>query len=200
MFVNFFIDRPIFASVISIVIVLAGIITLTTLPVALFPEITPPQIQVEAKYSGASAEVLEQIVAGPIEQEVNGVENMLYMSSNSSSDGRMVLTVTFEVGTDMNVAAVDVQNRVALAENSLPEEVVRQGITVKKQSSSMTLIVALSSPNQSYDAVFLSNYASLNIIETLARVPGVGKVEVLGALDYGMRIWLNPEGRTLNNA
>ena len=196
MFINFFIDRPIFSSVISIVIVLAGIITLTALPVALFPEITPPQIQVEAIYPGASAEVIEEIIAGPIEQEVNGVENMLYMSSNSSNDGRMVLTVTFEVGTDMNVAAVDVQNRVALAENSLPTEVVRQGITVKKQSSSMTLIVALSSPNQSYDAVFLSNYASLNITETLARVPGVGKVEVLGALDYGMRIWLNPDKMT----
>ena len=196
MFVKFFIDRPIFASVISIVIVLVGLITLYTLPVALYPEITPPQIQVEARYPGASAEVLEQTVAVPIEQEVNGVENMMYMSSNSSNDGRMVLTVTFNVGTDINVAAVDVQNRVSLAENSLPEEVVRQGITVKKQSSSMTLIAALSSPNQAYDAVFLSNYASLNITETLARVPGVGNVEILGALDYGMRIWLNPDKMT----
>jgi len=191
--VDFFIERPIFASVLAIVIVVAGAVAIPFLPVAQFPEITPPQVVVTATYPGASAQVVEQTVTTPIEQQVNGVENMIYMSSRSGSDGTMSLTVTFEVGTDLDIAAVNVQNRVAIAEAKLPPEVTRQGITVVKQSPDLVEIVALTSPDGSRDELYLSNYATLNVLDVLARVPGVGQVTVFNGRDYGMRLWLDPD-------
>ena len=188
----FFIRRPKFALVISIVLVIAGLLALTGLPITQYPDIAPPQIQVSAHYPGANAEVLEKAVAAPIEAQVNGVEDMLYMSSTSSNDGSYTLTITFKVGTDADLAAVNVQNRVALANSVLPQEVVRQGVTTKKQSSSMLLIINLSSPGGSHDGLFMSNYASINIQDALSRIPGVGSVSQFGAKDYGMRVWLDP--------
>src|SRR5918992_514974 len=193
MFVNFFIDRPIFASVLAIVIVVAGGIAIPFLPISMFPEITPPQVVVTATYPGASAEVVEQSVTTPIEQQVNGVENMIYMSSRSGSDGTMTLTVTFNVGTNHDIAAVNVQNRVAIAQAQLPQDVVRQGITITKQSPDLVEIVALTSPDGSRDELYLSNYATLQVRDVLARVPGVGQVQVFNGRDYGMRLWLNPD-------
>ena len=191
--VNFFIDRPIFASVLAIVIVVAGAVAIPFLPISQYPEITPPQVVVTATYPGASAQVVEQTVTTPIEQQVNGVEDMIYMSSRSGSDGTMSLTVTFEVGTDLDIAAVNVQNRVAIAQAKLPAEVTRQGVTVVKQSPDLVEIVALTSPDGSRDELYLANYATLNIVDVLARVPGVGQVTVFNGRDYGMRVWLNPD-------
>src|SRR6266480_2451510 len=193
MFVNFFIDRPIFASVLAIVIVVAGAVAIPFLPIAMFPQITPPQVVVQATYPGASAEVVEQTVTTPIEQQVNGVENMIYMSSRSGSDGTMTLTVTFKVGTDLDIAAVNVQNRVAVAQAKLPQDVVRQGLSITKQSPDLVEIVALTSPDGSRDELYLSNYATLQVVDVLARVPGVGQVTVFNGRDYGMRLWLNPD-------
>ena len=193
MFVNFFIDRPIFASVLAIVIVVAGAVAIPFLPIAMFPEITPPQVVVTANYPGASAEVVEQTVATPIEQQVNGVEDMIYMSSRSGSDGTMTLTVTFKVGADLDIAAVNVQNRVAIAEAKLPPDVTRQGITIVKQSPDLVEIVALTSPDGSRDELYLANYATLQVVDVLARVRGVGQVTVFNGRDYGMRLWLNPD-------
>src|SRR5919106_2625997 len=193
MFVNFFIDRPIFASVLAIVIVVAGAVAIPFLPIAQYPEITPPQVVVQATYPGASAEVVEQTVTTPIEQQVNGVEDMIYMSSRSGSDGTMTLTVTFEVGTELDIAAVNVQNRIAIAQAKLPEDVVRQGITTRKQSPDLVEIVALTSPDGTRDELYLSNYATLQVVDVLARVPGVGQVQVFNGRDYGMRVWLNPD-------
>ena len=190
---KFFIERPIFSSVISIVIVIAGLVTLFGLPIAQYPEITPPTVQVSAVYPGASAEVISQTVAAPIEQEVNGVEGMIYMSSTSASDGSYSLTVSFEVGTDLDLAQILVQNRVALAEPSLPEEVVRQGVSTKKQSTNIVMIVSLSSPDGRYDELFLSNFATLQLRDRLSRVEGVGEVSVFPSSDYSMRIWLDPQ-------
>lgn len=192
----FFIERPKFAFVISIVIVLAGLLALTRLPVGEFPEITPPQVQVTASFPGADAQVVEETVATVIEAEVNGVEDMIYMKSTSADDGSYSLAVTFEVGTDGDVAQVNVQNRVALATPRLPDDVNRQGVSVKKQSTTMLLVASLFSPEGTYDAVFLSNYAGINVRDTLARLPGVANVEILGARDYGMRIWLQPDRMT----
>ena len=196
MFSAFFIDRPKFAFVIAIVTLIAGLLALTRLPVAEYPELTPPQVQVSAKYPGANAEVVEQTVAAVVEAEVNGVEDMIYMSSKSSNDGSYNLTVTFEVGTDSDTAQVNVQNRVALTTPKLPEEVNRQGVSVKKQSTSMLMIVSVHSPNGTFDNIFLSNYTSINLRDSLARVPGVANVDILGARDYGMRIWLQPDRMT----
>ncbi|MCB9898022.1 MAG: efflux RND transporter permease subunit [Planctomycetes bacterium] len=193
MFSQFFITRPRFAMVLSIVLVLGGLVSMFTLPVAQYPEIAPPQVKVTAIYPGASAQVLEDTVAAPIETQVNGAEDMLYMSSTSTSDGRYTLTVTFEVGTDIDIAAVDVQNRVALATSQLPEEVTRQGVSVQKQSSDMLLVISLFSPDRTYDQLFLSNYVSTHVLDVLARVPGVGSASIFGALDYGMRVWIDPE-------
>ncbi len=193
MFVNFFIDRPIFASVLAIVIVVAGAVAIPFLPIAMFPEITPPQVVVTATYPGASAEVVEQTVATPIEQQVNGVEDMIYMSSRSGSDGTMTLTVTFKVGADLDIAAVNVQNRVSIAQAKLPADVTRQGLTITKQSPDLVEIVALISPDGSRDELFLANYATLQVVDVLARVPGVGQVTVFNGRDYGMRLWLNPD-------
>ena len=193
MFSIFFINRPKFALVISILLLVAGGISLNSLPVSQYPEITPPQVQVQARYPGANAEVLEQAVAAPIEAQVNGVDNMLYMSSTSSNDGSYSLNISFAVGTDPDQAAINVQNRVALANSVLPQEVVRQGVTTKKQASNMLLIINLFSPNDQYDELYLSNYASINLQESLSRINGVGNVAQFAAQDYGMRIWIDPD-------
>jgi hydrophobe/amphiphile efflux-1 (HAE1) family protein len=192
-FTHFFIDRPIFASVLSIVIVIVGGLALIGLPIAQYPEIAPPTVLVSTSYPGANAQVVAETVATPIEQEVNGVEDMLYMSSQSTNSGSMALTITFKPGTDLDKAQVLVQNRVALAEPRLPQEVSRQGISVKKRSPDLSLVVNLVSPDKRYDSVYLSNYALLQIKDTLARLPGVGDIAIFGARDYSMRLWLNPE-------
>ena len=192
----FFIDRPKFAFVIAIVTVIAGVMAILALPVGEYPELTPPQVQVSAKYPGASAQVVEETVAAVIEAEVNGVEGMIYMSSKSANDGSYTLTVTFEVGVDGDIAQVNVQNRVSLATPKLPQEVARQGLSVKKQSTSMLIVFSVYSPNGTYDDIFLSNYTSINIRDTLARVSGVASVDILGARDYSMRVWLKPERLT----
>ena len=190
---RFFIHRPIFATVISLVIVIAGLVSQSALPVAKFPEITPPTVQVTCYYPGANAKVVADTVAAPIEQEVNGVEDMIYMSSVSSDDGTYTLTVTFEIGVDMDMATVLVQNRVSIANAKLPEEVRRQGVTTKKQSTSIIQFIALTSANSSHDSLFLGNYATRSIKDELSRIRGVGSVTVFGASDYSMRVWLNPD-------
>ena len=192
-FTHFFIDRPIFASVLSILIVLVGGLSALALPIAQYPEIAPPNVVVRATYPGANAKVLAETVATPIEQEVNGVEDILYMSSQSTNDGVMQLTITFKPGTDLDKSQVLVQNRVALAEPRLPEEVRRQGITVRKRSPDLSLVVNLISPDGRYDSVYLSNYALLQIRDALARLPGVGDIVLFGGREYSMRIWLDPE-------
>jgi multidrug efflux pump len=188
---HFFIDRPIFASVLSIIITIIGGVALLTLPVAQYPEIVPPTVQVSASYSGANARTVAQTVGAPIEQQVNGVENMLYMSSQSSSDGSYGLTVTFGLGTNLDTAQVLVQNRVNLALPVLPEEVRRTGVSVNKQSASMIMCVNLISPDDSRDELYLNNYALLQIKDTLARIHGVGSITIFGS-EYSMRIWLDP--------
>jgi len=191
-FSSMFINRPIFAMVISIVIVMLGALAIPLLPVASMPDITPPTVKISASYPGANAQVVEETVTSPIEQQVNGVENMIYMSSISSSDGSMSITVTFRIGTDPDMAAVLTQNRVAIAEPLLPEEVKRQGVKVEKQSTSMVLAVVLTAPDGRYDDIFLSNYATTQVKDVLARVPGVGSVMIYGAKDFGMRVWIDP--------
>ncbi len=189
---RYFINRPIFAMVISIVIVIAGAVSLTSLPISKFPEITPPTVQVTAFYPGANAQIVAETVAAPIEQEVNGVENMIYMSSVSADDGSYTLTVTFEIGVDMDMAAVLVQNRVAIATPKLPQDVSRQGVTTKKQSTQIVQMVTLTSDDPLHDALYLSNYATINVKDELSRINGVGSVMTFGAADYSMRIWLDP--------
>lgn len=189
---RFFIHRPIFATVISLVIVIAGVVSQSALPVSKFPEISPPTIQVSAVYPGANAQVVADTVAAPIEQEVNGVEGMIYMSSSSADDGSYTLTVTFEIGTDMDMANVLVQNRVSIAEPKLPEEVRRQGVTTKKKSTSIVQFITLVSPEGKQDSLQLSNYATINIKDELSRIDGVGEVMIFGSSDYSMRIWLDP--------
>src|SRR4029078_4600881 len=198
-FSHFFISRPIFAAVLFIVIVLVGGIAVFQLPIAQYPEIAPPTVVVRAVYPGANPKVLAETVATPIEQEVNGVENMLYMSSTSTSDGVMSLTITFRLGTDLNIAQVLVQNRVAIALPKLPEEGRRLGVTTTKKSSDLTMVVQLVSPDNSHDELYLGNYAFLQVKDQLARVPGVGEVTVFGARDYSMRIWLDPEKLAARN-
>ena len=193
MFSAFFIGRPKFAFVISIVITIAGLVAMGALPIALYPELAPPQVKVSASYPGADAETISDTVAGPLESQINGVENMIYMSSNSANDGSYSLTVSFEVGSDPDLNTVNTQNRVSQAMAQLPEEVTRQGVTTTKQSTNMLLVVNLISPNRTYDTLFLNNYANLNITDTLARVSGVGEAAILGVQDYAMRVWLDPE-------
>jgi len=190
---EFFVRRPIVAMVIAILIVLVGLVALGGLPVSQYPEITPPEVSVSATYTGANAEAVEQSVATPLEQKVNGVENMLYMKSVNSNDGTMTLTVSFEVGSDLDMSNVLVQNRVSEATASIPEEVKRLGVTVKKKLSFPLLLVSLYSPNGSYDQNFQSNYLTINILDAIARIKGVGQASVLGGSDYAMRIWVKPD-------
>ncbi|MEM0907224.1 MAG: efflux RND transporter permease subunit, partial [Pseudomonadota bacterium] len=189
MFSAIFVRRPRLAFVISIVITIAGLIAQMALPVEQFPDIVPPQVQVSGVYPGANAEVVEQSVAQPVESQVNGVDDMIYMKSTSGNDGTFTLNVSFAVGTDPDIATVNTQNRVALAEPQLPEEVQRQGLRTRKQSTALLQVISLFSADNQYDTLFLNNYATINIMDTLARVPGVGQVQLFGLQDYSMRVW-----------
>src|SRR5436305_11731818 len=191
-FSRFFTDRPIFAIVISLVILAGGIIAARSLAVSEYPEVTPPTITVTAVYPGANPTVLAQTVATPLEDAINGVEHMLYMSSSSTADGVLNLTVTFDIGTDVDLAQVQVQNRVSQALARLPEEVRALGVTTEKRSPDITMVVHLTSPDGRYDPVYLRNYAMLNVRNELSRIPGAGQVIVFGAGDYAMRVWLDP--------
>jgi len=190
---HFFIDRPIFASVVSIVFVILGGVAFVNLPVAQYPEIAPPIINITGQYSGASSETVAETVVAPIEQQVNGVEHMLYVSSNSTADGKFSISVTFDVGTDLDIAQVQVQNRVSAVLPRLPQAVQQVGVTVAKSSPDILMVVNLFSPDNSRDALFLSNYASLQITDVLARVDGVGSLVIFGARDYAMQVWLDPD-------
>jgi multidrug efflux pump len=198
-FARFFVERPIFAWVISIVITFVGGVTYVMLPIAQYPDITPPTVQVTALYPGANAKVVADSVAGPIEQQISGVDRMLYMSSQCTNDGSYTLTVTFDLGTDSNINQVLVQNRVALAMPQLPQQVQVQGVTTKKKSPAILLVVNLFSPDGRYDDTYLSNYATIQIKDELLRLPGVGDVTYLGQRDYSMRVWLDPEKMASRN-
>ena len=193
MFSRFFIERPIFAAVLSIIIVLAGLVSLKILPIAQYPEIAPPTVSITATYPGASAETLAKAVAAPIEEQLSGLEKMLYFSSSSSSNGVSTITVTFDVGTDIDKATFNVNNRVQLASPRLPDEVRRNGVVVAKRSSNFLLVIGLISPKSTYDSLFLSNYATQNVLDDLKRVTGVADVTIFGARDYSMRLWLQPD-------
>ncbi|HEX7249142.1 MAG TPA: efflux RND transporter permease subunit, partial [Burkholderiales bacterium] len=193
MFSRFFIDRPIFAAVLSVFIVIAGLAAMRTLPIAQYPEIAPPVVTVQAVYPGASATVLEQTVAAPLENQINGVEDMIYMSSTSSANGMVQIQVTFDIGADIDKAALNVNNRVKQAEPRLPLEVRRQGVTVLKGSSSFLQVLAFFSPDGRYDDLYTSNYVTLNVLDQLKRVPGTTNVQIFGAKDYAMRIWVRPD-------
>ena len=190
---NYFIERPVFSTVIALLMILVGVLAMLGLPIAQYPQVVPPQVSVSTSFAGANAEIIAQSVAAPIEQQVNGAQDMLYMSSKSGNDGSYSLTVTFDIGTDKNIDAVEVQNRVAIAQSSLPADVIRNGISVRKSTTDFLEVIALTSPERKYDGVFLSNYALLNLYDALGRVRGVGQVRIFGARDYSMRIWLNPE-------
>ena len=192
-FSHFFIDRPIFAAVLSVVILLAGTLAYLALPISQYPEIVPPTIEVTARYPGADPKVIAETVATPIEQEVNGVQDMLYMSSQSTRDGAMTLDVTFKLGTNIDIAQVLVQNRVAIAEPRLPDQVRALGVSTKKKSANLMMVVNLLSPDNTYDQTYISNYAYLQIRDVLSRLEGVGDVVVLGAREYSMRVWLDPD-------
>ncbi|MDT8262457.1 efflux RND transporter permease subunit, partial [Roseomonas sp. DSM 102946] len=191
-FARFFIDRPVFAAVISIAITLVGGIALLRLPISEYPDIAPPTVTITANYPGASAATVAETVATPIEQEVNGVEGMLYLNSQSTGDGRLSINVVFRQGTDVDAAQVLVQNRVAIAEPRLPEEVRRLGLVVRKASPDLMMVVHMYSPDGSRDQQYVSNYATLNVRDRLARLDGIGDVQVFGARDYSMRVWLDP--------
>src|SRR5438067_3869054 len=199
MFSHFFIDRPIFASVLSIIITLTGGIAVFSLPIAQYPEIAPPTVEVSAFYPGANAEVVADTVAAPVEQQVNGVEGMLYMSSQCTNDGNYTLTVTFQNGSDLNISQVLVQNRVSLAEPILPDLVKRRGISVKKKSPNVLMIVNLFSKDSSRNSLELSNYATIQIRDELSRLPGVGDITYIGQRDYSMRLWLDPQKLAAQN-
>ncbi|RYY72693.1 MAG: multidrug efflux RND transporter permease subunit, partial [Comamonadaceae bacterium] len=190
---KFFIDRPILAGVLSLLIFLAGLIALRGLPVSEYPEVVPPTVVVRANYPGANPKVIAETVATPLEEAINGVEGMLYMGSQATTDGLMTLSVTFKLGTDPDKAQQLVQNRVSQAEARLPEEVRRLGVTTIKSSPDLTMVVHLLSPTQRYDMTYLRNYAVLNVKDRLARVPGVGDVQLFGSGDYSMRVWLDPQ-------
>src|SRR5215510_10608157 len=190
---GFFIRRPIVAIVIAILTVMGGLISLSGLSFEQYPFLAPPTIRVTATYPGASAVAVEQSVATPVEQEVNGVEGSIYMKSSNTSDGRMQLDVNFKVGTNQDMANVLTQNRVSSAQARLPQEVIQQGVTVKKMSPSILMIISVSSPNGSYDGNFLINYCGINLRDQLLRIPGIAQVDLFGGTDYGMRIWIRPD-------
>src|ERR1044072_5498104 len=185
--------RPILSIVISILTLMLGLVVIRGLSVEQYPFLAPPNIRVTGTYPGASAEAVEQAAAPPIEQEVNGVDRMIYMKSSNTSDGRMVLDVNFEVGTDQDTANVLTQNRVSTAEARLPAEVTQQGVTVKKQSPSILMVISLYSPKDAYDANFLVNYCGINLRDQILRIPGIAQVDLFGGTDYGMRIWFRPD-------
>jgi len=191
-FSRFFIDRPIFAAVLSILIFVTGVISIPLLPISEYPDVVPPSVQVRAEYPGANPKVIADSVATPLEEAINGVENMMYMKSVAGSDGVLVTTVTFRPGTDPDQAQVQVQNRVAQAEARLPEDVRRLGVTTQKMSPTLTLVVHMFSPNNTYDSLYLRNYATLKVKDELARLPGVGQIQIFGAGEYAMRVWLDP--------
>lgn len=192
MFSEYFIDRPRFAGVISIIMILLGLLAIAVLPVSQYPEITPPQIVVSTTYPGASAQVVIDTVAVPVENQINGVENMLYMTSSSNDDGSYKLTITFNIGTDPDIAQVKVQNRLNQVMSQLPEIVQQQGLEVNTQMSNMLALLALRSPQNTYDDLYLSNYAYANLKNPLSRVDGIGDVQIFGP-QYSMRVWLKPE-------
>ena len=192
-FSHFFIDRPIFASVLSIIIVVAGFVAMFNLPIAQFPDIAPPQITVSATYPGASADIVAQNVAAPIEQQVNGADNMMYMSSSSSSTGNMTLTAYFNIGTDPSLAQVDVQNRVNLALPTLPDAVTAQGVSVQKRSSAFMMVIAIYSPDNTFDQQYVANYANVYVLDAIKRLPGANQSAILGSADYAMRVWVKPD-------
>ena len=198
-FSHFFIDRPIFATVLSVIIILIGAVSYFSLPVTQYPEIAPPTIQVVASYPGASAEVVSDTVATPIEQEINGVEGMLYMLSQATADGQLTITVTFALGTNLDQAQVLVQNRVAIAEPRLPEAVRRLGVTTRQNSPDLMMAVHLISPDGSRDQLYISNYATTQVVDRLARIDGVGQVTVFGERAYSMRVWLDPNRLSARN-
>lgn len=193
MFSEFFIKRPIFATVISLIIVLAGLVSIKVLPVEQYPNIVPPEIQISATYPGATAEVLADTVAAPIEQELNGVNNMIYMYSTATSSGYLTIGVVFEIGTDPDQATIDVNNKVQIAMAKLPSEVTKQGVTVEQKSNSILQVVTMQSDNKQYDTVYVSNYALLNVLDEIKRIPGVGSASLFASQDYSMRIWISPD-------
>src|ERR1700734_939166 len=202
-FPHSFIDRPIFATVLSVFLTLIGLGALVILPISQYPEIVPPTVQITTQYPGASAETVSRTVATPLEQSINGVENMIYINSQSTGDGKLTITVTFRIGTDLNVAQMLTQNRVQDALPRLPDDVQRQGVQVRKSTPSILLAVHMLSPDASRDILYLSNYATLHVKDVLARLPGVGDVQFQGAREYAMRIWLDPDkvaARDLNAA
>src|SRR5207253_2994841 len=190
---KFFIERPVLSNVIAILMILIGGVALFSLPVAQYPDVVPPTVQVTTRYPGASAKTVMDTVALPIEQQVNGVEGMLYMQSYSGADGSYSLTVTFKIGVELNVAAVLVQNRVSSALSLLPQAVQAQGVVVQKNSTAILQIVTLTSPDSRYDSLYLANYATIKLKDEIARLPGVGNAVLFGAGQYSMRVWLDPE-------
>jgi multidrug efflux pump subunit AcrB len=196
---HFFIDRPVFAAVVAVLITLVGAVAYPTLPISQYPNISPPTVNVTATYPGASAEVLADTVASPIEEQINGADNMIYMSSQSTGDGHVTITVTFALGTDPNIAQVLVENRVAAATPLLPPEVIASGVTVRKSSSDILMAVHTYSPDGSLDQQYIANYVGLHIRDALLRVPGVGDITSRAARDYSMRIWIDPDRAAARN-
>jgi multidrug efflux pump len=190
---RFFVDKPIFAAVLSVIVFVAGLISIFQLPISEYPEVVPPSVVVRAQYPGANPKVIAETVATPIEQEINGVEDMLYMTSQNTSDGALQLTVTFKIGTNVEQAETAVQNRVQRALPRLPEEVRQIGVTTVKSSPNITMVVHLNSPDGRYDDLYLRNYATLNVKDQLARINGMGDVQLFGSGDYAMRVWLDPQ-------
>ncbi len=199
MFSRFFIDRPIFAAVLSIVITLAGGLSLVALPIAQYPQVSPPNVTVDCSYPGANAQVVAETVAAPIEQQVNGVENMMYMASQCTNDGSYNLTITFKLGVNLNLAQVMVQNRVALALPLMPDVIKQTGVTTKKQAPDILMSVAIFSPDNRYDQIYLSNYAMIQIQPELARLDGVSDIKMMGQRNYSMRIWVDPDKLAVRN-